>query len=281
MLAVLAAGALGCSIEDGTAFGLPYTIAAKPAPFIEAGELIFEVTYKVRCPGDSSFEVSRFGEEHASEAPSILASSVMLVAARAHPTCTSPRPVERSITEVVRVPLPPSAQAPLGAKRFIACPPDSYYEMMALEEKVPGTTTPSFLGSGTPTDGGAKPADWDEEEDGEWKPFLGEAPVQAAEDDSSAFSDPVREAQRVVDELATHTPEDTVAFLSHCESKIAAGEPATCCSKIMVDALREKVAKDASVTAAAPLNASAEAAEVETMAVDASGASFVTAVGSN
>ena len=43
----LASLALGCAIEDGTAFGSPYTIAATPAPRIDGSDLVFTATHSV------------------------------------------------------------------------------------------------------------------------------------------------------------------------------------------------------------------------------------------
>ena len=59
--------ALGCAIEDGTAFGAPFTIGATPAPFVEKGEVVFQASYKTDCPSSSSFDLYRFGEEKAGE----------------------------------------------------------------------------------------------------------------------------------------------------------------------------------------------------------------------
>jgi len=203
----------------------------------------------------------------------------MLVASREAPDCATPSLVERDVTETVRLPLPEAAaQAAVGSKLFIACPPGSFYEMIALEEKVSSTLKPSFLSAASPTIRGAltatKPADWDEEEDGQWEA----APETDVEDDSIASADPVKEAQRVEEELATHTPQDSIAFLAHCESKLAAGEPCACCSPTMMESLRNKVAAegaaDSETTATATSNASgATELRMATVAVEASGAS--------
>ena len=45
MFSTLAISSLGCAIDDKTAFGAPYTIAAEPAPRVESGALVFTATY--------------------------------------------------------------------------------------------------------------------------------------------------------------------------------------------------------------------------------------------
>jgi len=240
------AASLGCPIADGTAFGEPYTISATPEPYISEGSLVFEASYSSACPPSSSaFVAERFGEDAEADGPAILASSVMIVVARSPPECASPLFSEQQITETVRTPLPPDLAATVSSKTmFLACPPDSYYEMMRVSER----TAPGVAAAEPAVELAAEvsmPADWDEEEDGVWVAPGSSPEAVVAEDDSVAFSDPVKEARRVAEELATHTPDDTVAFLAHCESKLAAGEPCGCCSGTMMDALRKKVVTDA------------------------------------
>ena len=264
MLVPISLLALGCAIEDGTAFGAPYTIAASPAPYIDAGELVFEATYKSTCP-NSTFAASRFGESHVHDAPHILTDSIMIVASRATDACASPLS-EREKTEVVRTLLPPSAHAGFqSARRFLACPPGSHYEMVLLEDKAEPRGLPFLTPSGASVRH-AEPPVWDDEESGASGPGeldheldheLGQEfdheldQVESDEEDErTASSDPIKEARRVAEELATHTPSDSVAFLEHCEAKLRAGEAAGCCSPLMVQALRKKVAKDSAERAA-------------------------------
>ena len=127
----------------------------------------------------------------------------------------------------------------------------------------------------------AKPADWDEEEDGPWEPSSAMPMAAAAEeeeDESSAFSDPVKEAERVAAELATQDAEDSIHFLAHCEAKIAEGKPCGCCSALMMEGLRNKIAADAAAAASGDKNESAAAA-VEEATVDAFGGVSAAAAG--
>ena len=100
------------------------------------------------------------------------------------------------------------------------------------------------------------------------KTEFGAAP--AAEDETVEADDPEAEARRVAEELATQTPEDSVAFLAHCEEKRAAGEPCKCCSDRMMSELRRKIAEEGAVG----YNATADVVDdepVESIAVDARG----------
>lgn len=231
------------------------------------------------------------GDETHNTKPGILSSSIMLVASRSAPTCSVPLEAAQEHVVEIHAPLPQVAQAAApGMKRFIACPPGSLYEMVLLEEQksAPAFATagkaPAFLqGAASPFGQPAAraPADWDVEEDGEWRPpaahkekpsFLGGDGVPPAKkDDSVASDDPEEEARRVAEELATQTPEDSIAFLAHCEKKIAAGEPCGCCSPTMMDGLREKIATEATAAAAAPMaaNTSGRPSSSSEAAVDA------------
>ena len=271
----------GCAIEDGTAFGLPYTIAADPMPIISSDEVVFTATYSSTCSGGgSSFEVTRFGEDAGEAAPAILSQSVMLVAFRHEPECASPLPFEQEVTVEVTASLPAR-----GSTTFLACPPGSTYEMVKIEENAtsaPAATKPAFLQRRMAEKAAAKPADWDEEEDGPWEPSSAMPMAAAAddeeEDESSAFSDPVKEAERVAAELATQDAEDSIHFLAHCEAKIAEGKPCGCCSALMMEGLRNKIAADAAAAASGDKNESAAAA-VEEATVDAFGGVSAAAAG--
>ena len=64
MLFLPAALSLGCAIEDGTAFGAPYSIVASPLPRIDGSDVVFTATYSSPCDGGGSeFEVQRFTSE--------------------------------------------------------------------------------------------------------------------------------------------------------------------------------------------------------------------------
>ena len=84
LLTSVALAARACSIEDGTAFGAPYTIASSPQPYIsEGGEVVFTATYSSTCAGGgSTFEVSRFGEAAGENAPARSAEAKMPLAKR-------------------------------------------------------------------------------------------------------------------------------------------------------------------------------------------------------
>ena len=269
------------------------------------GHLVFTATYSSACPGGgAAFEVTRFGEDASDNAPNILKTSVMLVASRDEPSCANPSPFEMEVTVEVRAPLPALSGVALGATRFLACPPGSLYEMVRVDDASPSASVasrPSFLDRGrrtTTTPAATRPADWDEEEDGAWEPppaaadavAAVDAVAAAADDESTAHADPEAEAARVAAELATHEPADSIAFLAHCEAKVAAGEPCGCCSEQMMAALRLKVADDANAAAdaatdavghgaAANASADADGAEYEAVAVGASGAMAAAAVG--
>ena len=60
MLFTLPTLALGCAIEDGTAFGAPYSIAATPAPLIDAGSLVFTATFDSACPAEATSSCAGF-----------------------------------------------------------------------------------------------------------------------------------------------------------------------------------------------------------------------------
>ena len=172
---------LGCAIEDGTAFGAPYSIAASPLPRIDGSDVVFTATYSSPCDGGSSeFEAQRFTSEDAREgAPAILQQSLMLVAVRHAPACASPSPFEREVTLEVRTPLPASARA-FGAERMLACPPGSSFDMVKLSSAASttaATTTAAAAAKGllgyyrhsTYSSPPGRPADWDEDEDGPWE----------------------------------------------------------------------------------------------------------------
>ena len=180
---LLPALSLGCAIEDGTAFGAPYSIAASPLPRIDGSDVVFTATYSSPCEGGGSeFEAQRFTSEDAREgAPAILQQSLMLVAVRHAAACASPSPFEREVTLEVRTPLPASARA-FGAERMLACPPGSSFDMVKLSSAAsttPTTTAPAaakgLLGFyrhsaySNPNPPPSRPADWDEDEDGPWE----------------------------------------------------------------------------------------------------------------
>ena len=101
---------LACDIEDGTAFGAPYSIAASPLPRIDGNDVVFTATYSSPCDGGrSEFEAQRFREE---ESGHWAQQSLILVAVRHEPTCASPSPFEREVTLEVRAPLPASTVRP-------------------------------------------------------------------------------------------------------------------------------------------------------------------------
>ena len=279
--------ALSCPIEDGTAFGAPYTVAAEPPPYIEKGFLVFQATYTAGC-GGAPFEVTRFGKEHAEDGPAILTSSVMLVAARSAPVCAAPSLVETEITEEIRAPLPAVALTPIAATRFFACPPGSLYEMMRVDERAV-QTKPTFIDAKLSLEG-KQPPDWDEEEDGVWEPLSAGAGFGTAEshDESTAYADPVQEARRVSAELATQSAHDSIAHLAHCEKQQQLGNPSKCCSEQMMDGLRTKIAADAggsdsqmpmaepelNASEAADTDAETLTPELQAAAIEASGGAF-------
>ena len=169
MLFLPAALSLGCAIEDGTAFGAPYSIVASPLPRIDGSDVVFTATYSSPCDGGGSeFEVQRFTSEDGEAVPAILQQNLMLVAVRHAPACASPAPFERELTLEIRTPLPASARA-LRAERMLACPPGSSFDMVKLSSVAPAPTTAAakdLLGYSAPP---SRPADWDEEEDGPWE----------------------------------------------------------------------------------------------------------------
>ena len=180
-LLLLPALSLGCAIEDGTAFGAPYSIAASPLPRIDGSDVVFTATYSSPCDGGGSeFEAQRFTSEDAREgAPAILQQSLMLVAVRHAAACASPSPFEREVTLEVRTPLPASARA-FGAERMLACPPGSSFDMVKLSSaaSTPSTTTAPAAAKGLlgfyrhsaySNPPPSRPADWDEDEDGPWE----------------------------------------------------------------------------------------------------------------
>lgn len=164
LLALLAPAALGCGIEDGTAFGAPYVMAATPAPHISEGVLVFHATFSTSCPTESStFEASRFGEGAGGDAPAVLRSSVVVVASRSEAPCASPLPFPAEVALEVRTPLP-AMDIGVGGSLFVACPKDSPYEMMKLEDAGAERAAPAVAEPAT------RPAGWDEAEDGVWEP---------------------------------------------------------------------------------------------------------------
>lgn len=203
MLTLTSALSLGCAIEDGTAFGLPYSIAASPEPAISAaGDVVFTATYSSPCAGGGSeFEVTRFVGDNPDEDAShqfLLQESAMLVGARQPPSCTNPLPFEQEVTVEVSTPLPADLNA---ATKFLACPPGSKYEMVKLgaaRAAASASGAPSFMSATAarqrvviePTQQPVpmqQPSDWDEEEDGVWQ-----APVK--ENASEAVEEGVRHA---------------------------------------------------------------------------------------
>jgi len=220
------------------------------------------------------FVATRFGEDAGENAPGILKSALMLVAKRHEPTqCSKPLPFEREVTVDVNIPLPSTTV--MDGAMFLACPPGSTYEMVKLSEVSSDSFRPSFLNARQPPVA-IRPADWDEEEDGEWRPAFASAPKDQSADDSVAFSDPVAEQARVQAELETHEPADTVAFLAHCEEKLAAGAAPGCCSELMMEALRSKVAIDQVATPREDANISELVERPQRIVVDAvDGASSV------
>ena len=215
MLRALAISSVGCALEDGTAFGAPYVIAAEPAPRIEAGSVVFTASYKSPCAGGASvFEARRFGEDASDGAPAILQSSCMLVVYRHEPECASPLPFEEELTMEIRTPLPESASSAGLGNKMLACPPGSLYEMVKLQDAAATPRQLSFMtGLSTPTPPATKPLDWDEEEDGLWEPPAAAASSVAAAsfaDDSVGSDDPEEEATRVANvsgsATSTHLP---------------------------------------------------------------------------
>jgi len=254
MLALAATLIPACPIEDGTAYGEPYTIAAKPAPHVSANELVFSATYKSMCTGGAApFDVTKFDS---------FDPLVVLIASRGAASCARPTLEPQEYTHEVRLPMPASAFG--FGDRYIGCPPGSAFEMMPLATKAASNPTSE---ASTPTESSTPPVDWDPEEDGVWEP--GEPPALIAE----AAEGPVAEDQRVEKELATHSPEDSRAFLAHCETKRASGEPCKCCTDLMMDRLREKVAREATDDTSAA-NASTEVMPptLHEITIDASGA---------
>ena len=295
MLLLPAALSLGCAIEDGTAFGAPYSIAASPLPRIDGSDVVFTATYSSPCDGGGSeFEVQRFTSEEGEAVPAILQQSLMFVAVRHAPACASPAPFERELTLEIRTPLPASARA-FGAERMLACPPGSSFDMVKLSSAAPTTAAPTtaaakgLLGYSAPP---SRPADWDEDEDGPWEAegagapeglqaqvaktaagagsFLaggaplrgGGAPAQGEkpprEDEEAATEE--EEGARVARELATHSAADSVAFLAHCEQMLAQKQAWGCCSSRMISELRKKVAEERGGGQGEEHNASAEPA---------------------
>ena len=198
MLSALALSSAGCAVEDGTAFGAPYTIAAEPAPRVEAGSLVFTATYSSPCAGGASeFEARRFGEDASDGAPAILQSSCMMVAYRHTPECDSPSPFEEEVTMEIRATLPDSAASVGLGDKMLACPPGSLYEMVKLSDAAATPKKPSFM-AGLSTPPATKPLDWDEEEDGLWEPPAAAVAAAASfKDDSVGSDDPEEEATRV------------------------------------------------------------------------------------
>jgi len=200
MLSALALSSAGCAVEDGTAFGAPYTIAAEPAPRVEAGSLVFTATYSSPCAGGASeFEARRFGEDASDGAPAILQSSCMMVAYRHTPECDSPSLFEEEVTMEIRATLPDSAASVGLGDKMLACPPGSLYEMVKLSDAAATPKQPSFMaGLSTSTPPATKPLDWDEEEDGLWEPPAAAVAAAASfKDDSVGSDDPEEEATRV------------------------------------------------------------------------------------
>jgi len=192
MLSLTHALTLGCAIEDGTAFGMPYTIAASPEPALSpSGEVVFTATFSSSCAtGGSEFEVTRFIGEQPVDADAshqfLLHESAMFVAARQPPACASPLPFEQEVTIEVRSPLPANVNLGVGSK-FLACPPGSTYEMVKLDDERAAAPS-SFLNAASDAPRqqvvvppATRPADWDDEEDGVWQPPPGQENASEAE----------------------------------------------------------------------------------------------------
>ena len=75
-----------------------------------------------------------------------------------------------------------------------------------------------------------------------------DAPATAEEEDA-----------KITNELADHTPEDTIHFLEHCEDNLSRGEKTECCSPRMMAALKNKTAVDRKSASAAGAGAGAGA----------------------
>ena len=75
-----------------------------------------------------------------------------------------------------------------------------------------------------------------------------DAPATAEEEDA-----------KITNELADHTPEDTIHFLEHCEDNLSRGEKTECCSPRMMAALKNKTAVDRKSASAAGADAGAGA----------------------
>ena len=193
MLSLTHALTLGCAIEDGTAFGMPYTIAASPEPALSpSGEVVFTATFSSSCAtGGSEFEVTRFIGEQPVDADAshqfLLHESAMFVAARQPPACASPLPFEQEVTIEVRSPLPTNVNLGVGSTKFLACPPGSTYEMVKLDDERAAAPS-SFLNAASDAPRqqvvvppATRPADWDDEEDGVWQPPPGQENASEAE----------------------------------------------------------------------------------------------------
>ena len=185
---------LGCAIEDGSAFGTPYTIAAVRLPRIDGSDILFTATYASPCEGGrSEFEAQRFGDESHEDVPAILQQSLVLVVLRHAPVCASPSPFEREVTVEVRAPLPASARG-LGTERMLACPPGSTYDMVKLSAiPTAAAAAAGLLGyyphsaySSTQPELPSRPADWDEAEDGPWEAAAQEEQEQEQEQEQAA-----------------------------------------------------------------------------------------------
>ena len=120
------------AIEDGTAFGSPYTIAtlrlASTAPTLSSPRR------SAPCAaGIVGLRPSADGDAACHSKPAILSQSIMLVVARAEQTCGG---FDQEVTEEVRAELPEAARG-VGNAVFLACPPGSWYEMVKVQDQAP------------------------------------------------------------------------------------------------------------------------------------------------
>jgi hypothetical protein len=230
---LLGTTAAACSKEEYRAkFGvLPtYELLATPAPRVEDNNVVATVRYLTKCSssnGGSTFTAV------AKELPPGMDTFDVVLLSRGEPECANPNPFTDSWTGEIRVPMPVIKNSGFISKPLmLAFPPDGQYEIFKLRNGGSGATAAS------------PPA----------------RVLQVKEVHKEEATE-----EEVQAELATHTPEDSIAFLAHCDDS---KNVTPCCSDRMVAALRIKVELDASSLTSGTNESIVEEAEV--FAADAS-----------
>ena len=230
--AALAGTAGACSKEEYAAnFGDAYELLPTPEPHLEGTNVVAHVRYLTKCSGSGG---STFVAK-TKDTGSFDAFDVVLLERVANTACAAP--FETSVVEEVRVPLPSfeNGGGLAGKDLFVAFPPDGHYELYKLADK---EDRPRSLAA-IPMQAEEGVEVQVEVEAGVQVQVEAEAGVDAAGPERAGAIDAVRRLE-IQNELATHTPEDTVNFLEHCLSE----HKTPCCENGMIEALKEKIADD-------------------------------------